>query len=73
MVARKKAAVLPPAVAQRKVGPRSGYVKAMFSIAPDQLAALQAEAMKRAQDRGTMRPDASELVREALAAWMKRR
>jgi hypothetical protein len=29
--------------------------------------------MKRAQARGSLKPDASEVVREALAAWMKRR
>lgn len=62
-----------PATPARKVGPRSGLTRATFSIELEQLAALQAEAMKRAQDRGSLKPDASEVVREALAAWLGKR
>jgi hypothetical protein len=57
----------------RKVGPRSGLTRVTFSLELEQLAALQTEAMKRAQERGSLKPDASEVLREALAAWMKRR
>jgi hypothetical protein len=56
-----------------KVGPRSGHVKALFAITPEQHETLKAEAMRRAQARGTLRPDASELVREALDAWIAKR
>lgn len=56
----------------RKLGPRSGLARVVFSIALDQLEALQAEAMRRAQQRGSLKPDASEVLREALTAWMKR-
>lgn len=56
-----------------RVSPRSGFVKVLVSIEPDQHEALKAEAMRRAAARGTLRPDASELVREALAAYLKRR
>lgn len=54
----------------RQVGPRSGYVKATFSVEPDQLLALQEESFQRAKGR---RPDMGEIVREVLAAWMKKR
>lgn len=33
----------------RKVGPRSGLVRVMFSVEPEQLEALQAEALRRAK------------------------
>lgn len=49
------------------------YLKVMFKIAPDQLEALRAEAMRRAKDRQRGRIDASEVLREAVDAWMKRR
>jgi hypothetical protein len=39
----------------------------------DQWEALRTEAFRRAQERGSGRPDASEVLREALDAWMKRR
>jgi len=67
-----KKAKQPPAPT-RKVGARSGLARATFSIELEQLAALQAEAMRRAQERGSLKPDASEVLREALAAWMSKR
>jgi anti-sigma28 factor (negative regulator of flagellin synthesis) len=70
MAARK---TKPAATPTRKVGKRSGLVRVMFSIEPAQLAALQVEALRRAKERGSFKPDASEIAREALAAWMKRR
>jgi hypothetical protein len=74
-LARKKAtprAALPPGTAKR-IGPRSGFVKAIFSVEPAQLQALRGEALRRAQAAGSIRPDVSELVREAVAAWLKTR
>jgi hypothetical protein len=56
-----------------RVGPRSGFVRALFSIAPEQHEVLKEEAMRRAHVRGSFRPDASELVREALDAWIAKR
>jgi hypothetical protein len=58
-------------IASRKVGPRSGFVKATFSLAPEQLAELLKEAKARADRLGTFRPDASEVVRDVLAGWLK--
>jgi len=57
-----------PGVAQ---GAQVRVRKGMFPIASEQLAPVQAAAMKRAQEGGTMRPDASEYVREAHTAWLK--
>ncbi len=52
---------------------KGGMTKALFTITPEQEAELRAEAFKRATARGSGRPDASEVVREILAAWMKKR
>jgi hypothetical protein len=49
-----------------------GLVKVMFKMDPQQLAALRAEATRRMADRGAGLIDTSELVREAVAAWLKR-
>jgi hypothetical protein len=54
-------------------GMKKPYLKVMFKIAPDQLEALRAEAMRRAKERQRGRIDASEVLREAVDAWMKRR
>lgn len=59
--------------ASPKIGPRSGFLKATFSVTPEQLAAVVTEAQRRAQDRGVVRADASAVVREALDTWMKRK
>jgi hypothetical protein len=50
--------------------PKKGLKLAGFRLRPDQIAALRREAHKRAQERGSLKPDASELVREALDAWL---
>jgi hypothetical protein len=63
-MARKKATT--------RTAARARLVKATFSIAPDQLAAVVAEARRRALQRGTARADAGQVVREALDQWMKR-
>jgi hypothetical protein len=52
---------------------KKGLVKAMFSMEAHQLAALRAEATRRMVERGRGRLDASEVVREAVDAWLKRR
>lgn len=70
---KKKGPGVSPAMPQRKRGARTGFVKATFSLEPGQLAALQLEAMRRAQETGTLRPDASAIVREMLDSWIKRR
>ena len=58
-----------------KVNPRAkGLVKATFRLTPELIEKLKAAARRRAEERGAMMGDASELVREALeAAFMKRR
>jgi hypothetical protein len=59
---------------QKPANPRKkGLKAATYRIHPAQIAALQKEAMRRAAERGSMKPDASELVREAIDAWFKKR
>jgi hypothetical protein len=48
-----------------------GFTKATFSLRPEQLEALRAAARQRADRAGLFRPDVSEVVREALDAWLK--
>jgi hypothetical protein len=50
-----------------------GNVKAMFTITPTQEKALREEAFRRAMERGSRKPDASEVLREVLDEWLKRR
>lgn len=52
--------------------PKKGLKLAGFRLRPDQLAALRSEARKRATARESMKPDASELVREAVDQWLAR-
>ncbi len=40
-------------------------------LEPRQAQAIRAEAFRRAAARGSGKPDASEIVREALEAWLK--
>jgi hypothetical protein len=49
-----------------------GLVPATFRFEPEQLDALRREALRRAGERGSGKPDASELVREAVEAWLRR-
>ncbi len=49
-----------------------GLAKAMVRLEPEQLEALRREALRRAAERGSMKPDGSEIVREALAEWLRR-
>lgn len=55
-----------------KVGPRSGFVKAIYSLEPGQVESLRAEAIRRLDLSRSSRPDASALVREAVAEWLKK-
>jgi hypothetical protein len=58
---------------KRPSNPRAkGLVPATFRFAPDQLAALRREALRRAGERGSAKPDASELIREAVNLWLRR-
>jgi hypothetical protein len=58
----------------RKRGPApKGYLLLACRVTPVQATALRAEAWKRAKERGRSIADASEVVREALDAWMKAR
>lgn len=52
--------------------PKKGLVEMMVRLTPEQAAALRREALKGAPERGSMRPDGSEIVREALDAHMRR-
>lgn len=59
---------------EKPVNPRAkGLKPVVVRLEPSQIQALKAEALRRATARGSMKPDASELVREALTAWLKRR
>lgn len=62
---------------QPRVGPRGspafkGYQKVMISLTPEQNAALKREALRRALEAGVGRPDAGEIMREALDAWLQK-
>lgn len=50
-----------------------GGEKGQVVLAPEQWAALRAEAFKRAQERGSQKLDTSEVLREIVGAWLKRR
>ena len=42
----------------------------MFRLEPEQLQALRREALRRAAGRASTKPEASELMREALQIWL---
>jgi len=62
----------PPANTAASNPRRKGLKRVLFSIEPGQAKALRLEAFKRAAARGSGKPDASELVREAIAEWLAR-
>lgn len=64
--------VRPPLPRKRGPAPK-GYEKLMCRVTPDQAKAVREEAWRRAKERGKIMVDASEVVREALSAWMKYR
>jgi len=49
---------------------KKGLKLAAYRMRPDQIAALRREALKRAVARESGKPDASELVREAVDLWL---
>jgi hypothetical protein len=53
-------------------GMKKGFVKVMFSMDPRHLEELRREAARRMIERGAGRVDTSELVREAVEAWLRR-
>lgn len=58
----------------KPLNPRAkGLKPVVVRLEPAQLAALKREALRRAAERGSGQLDQSEIVREALAAWLKRR
>jgi hypothetical protein len=58
----------------KPVNPRAkGLEKVTFRLEPAQIAALKAEALRRATRSGSLKADASELVREAIKAWLARK
>lgn len=58
----------------RPVNPRAkGLEKATFRLTPELLARLRAEARRRAAESGKGVNDASQIVREALEAWLTKR
>lgn len=42
-----------------------------YRLRPDQIEALRREALRRAGARGSGKPDASELVRDAVDRWLE--
>lgn len=62
-----KKPVAAPTLEAKPVNPRKkGLQKVTVRLEPRQVDALQAAALRRAERRGSMQPDASEIVREAL-------
>lgn len=61
------------ATLRQKAGPRSGLVRAVLYVTPEQLAALHELAKERAEESGKLRPDVSEATRSVLAAWLGKR
>ena len=51
---------------------KKGLEKVMYRLEPGQIRALRSEAFRRAQERGSGRPDASEVLRELVDVWMSR-
>lgn len=70
-MARRTAKPEAPALGGR--GMKRGLVRTIFSVTPEQLEALRAEATRRMVSRGRGRIDAGEVLREALDAWMRKR
>ncbi len=66
----KKQRAVAPGRLGRVPPPKKGLKLAGFRLRPDQLAALRKEALRRAGERDSKQPDASELVREAVDAWL---
>lgn len=75
MTTKRKTSEKPqPSAAPTPGGRRKkGLEKVLVRLEPRQAQALRAEAFRRAQERGKGQPDASEVLREALDEWLRRR
>lgn len=49
---------------------KKAWKRLMVRLELDQALALKAEANRRAAERGSLQPDASEVLRELVAAWI---
>jgi hypothetical protein len=49
---------------------KGGLIQVTLTLDPDDLEKLRAEARRRAEARKSARSDVSELVREAIRAWL---
>jgi len=58
------------APARRPERARRGHWQMLVRVTEAQALALREEATRRAEAAGSIRPDVSALVREALDAWM---
>lgn len=50
--------------------PKMGRKMISVRLDPAQIKALHKEALRRARERGLVRADVSELIREAVDAWL---
>ena len=62
-----------PAMEAKDQGEATKRVKMTYWLDAEQVDALRREALRRATERQSMKPDASELVREAVGAWLAKR
>jgi hypothetical protein len=54
-------------------GDAGRMMKVQYVLEARHVHELRAEALKRAAERGAGKPDASEVLRDILDAWLKRR
>jgi hypothetical protein len=54
-------------------GTETKRVAVMVRLDPEQAAALRKEAIRRAGEAGSAKPDLSGIVREAIDAWFTKR
>jgi hypothetical protein len=63
-----------PTLAEAAPNPRrKGLEKVMYRLDPKQIQALRAEAFRRALERGSGKPDASEVLREIIDVWVAKK
>lgn len=55
------------------MGETAEYQVSTIRMTPEQWAAVRREAMKRATEAGTAKPDVSEVIRELVDAWRRRK
>lgn len=59
-------------VAETRNPRAKGLKPVVVRLDPAQIVELKREAMRRALERGSLKPDQSEIVREAVSAWLKK-